>query len=304
MPYTDRQTALKIGVNSPVLVDAEDISYSVKTDKVARNIYRNTISKIQPDRVVRRYIELSFKVPLVGKPDSLAAHLEILKACECSVNYDPDSKKTTITPTTGSSETVQFELYRAGKKFIGKGGKGSAKIELKSGSIPYLIYSFTALLLDIQDADLPESSPEQLPEPLVTENIGIFVGETHYPVTCESFELDFGLDVKPRAAITAPGGIAEIVVESRVVNGKFNPDAEKRATFDVWGVYLGNGTDPIVVDGTNPTMGTVQPGSRYKITLPRVSYVNISDAVQDGVVVDEIQFEATGVNDEFTIEIF
>ena len=304
MPFLDRQTALKIGTSSLVLIDAEDISYSVKTDKTGRNIYRNTISKIQPDRVVRRYIELSFKFPLVGRPDKIAANLEILKACECDVTYDPNSQKTTIKPVTGSTATVQFELYRAGKKFVGQSGKGTVRIELKSGSIPYLTYSFTALLADIQDAALPTETPEAVPEPLVAENIGILVGETGYPVTCESFELDFGLDVKPRAAITAPGGIAGIIIETRNVTGKFNPDAEKRATFDVWGVYLGNGTDPIVVDGTRPTMGKIEPGSRYKITLPRVAYTNISDAIQDGIVVDEIQFESVGVDDEFLIEIF
>jgi len=302
MPFTDKQTALRIGTSSLALIDAEDISYSVKTDKAGRNIYRNTISKIQPDRVVRRYIELSFKFPLVGRGDKLATHLEILKACECNVSFD--SGKTTITPTTGSSTTIQFELYRAGKKFVGYGGKGSARIEIKSGSIPYIAYSFTALLKDIEDADLPAETPEEVPEALVTENVKILVGESAYPVTCESFELDFGLDVKPRAAITAPGGIAGIVVQERIVQGKFNPDAEKRATFDVWGVYLGNGTDPVVVDASSPTMGVVEPGSRYKITLPRVTYTNISDAVQDGIVVDEIQFEATGVDDEFTIELW
>jgi|GEM_PF-4131529 len=302
MPFTDKQTALRIGTSSLVLIDAEDISYSVKTDKAGRNIYRNTISKIQPDRVVRRYIELSFKMPLCGRGDRVATHLEILKACECKVDFSDG--KTVITPTTGSPDTVQFELYRAGKKFIGSAGKGSAKIEIKSGNIPYLNYSFTALIQDIQDADLPDETPEAVATPLVNENVKILVGETAYLVTCESFELDFGLNVKPRAAITAPGGMAGIVVQERVVQGKFNPDAEKRATFDIWGVYLGNGTDPIVVDASGPTMSVVEPGSRYKITLPRVTYTNISDAVQDGIVVDEIQFEAIGVDDEFTIEIW
>jgi len=302
MPFLDKQKALKIGVASPVYIDAEDINYDIKTDKAGRNIYRNTISKVQPDRVVRRWIEISFKFPLVGRADKIATNLEILKACECKVSFD--SGKTIIEPTTASSETVQFELYAEGKKFIGEKGKGNAKIEIKSGSIPYLAYSFTALLVDIVDSNLPSETPETVPEPLVCENIGIFVGETNYPVTCESFELDFGLNIKPRAAITAPGGIAGVTVQERVVQGKFNPDAEKRATFDVWGVYLGNGTDPIVVDGSNPTMGVVQPGSRYKITLPKVAYTNIGNAVQDGIVVNEIQFEAVGMDDEFRIEIW
>ena len=304
MPYIDKATALKIGIGTTVLIEAEDISYSVKTDKAGRNIYRNTISKVQPDRVVRRHIEISFKFPLVGKEGGISTNLDIFKACECSVTYDSNTGKTTITPATRTPETVSFELYRAGKVFKGEKGKGNIKIELKAGSIPYVTYSFTALITDIEDADLPAEAAESVAEPLVTENVSILVGESQYPVTCESFELDFGLDVKPRAAITAPGGIAEIVVRERAVNGKFNPDAEKRATFDVWGPYLGNGTDPIVVDGSNPTMGVVQPGSRYRITLPKVFYTNIQDAINDGVVVDEIQFEAVGVDDEFTIEVW
>ena len=129
MPFLDKQKALKIGVASPVYIDAEDIDYDIKTDKAGRNIYRNTISKVQPDRVVRRWIEISFRFPLVGRADKAATNLEILKACECKVSFD--NGKTIIEPTTASSETVQFELYAEGKKFIGEKGKGNAKIEFK-----------------------------------------------------------------------------------------------------------------------------------------------------------------------------
>ena len=259
-----------------------------------------------------RSATLEFKVALVGgtgagvEPAGAAEGSwgQLLLGCGFSETVSPATSVTyaPASPETALSMAVQVPgAGGAGEDmlFIMRGCMGNVKFTLKAGELMWATFTFTGAWDPPVDGTLlVRATAWDATVPLAFAAPVLAIHGTS--VSFDQIEIDMGQEVGLRPDANTTGGILAAQITNRRVTGTIDIEAEKIATFDVWGKTLADATGAI----TMTPIGSAA-GNKLDFILPKVRLKEPGIADRNGVMTTPVAFEAlrsaTAGNDELSI---
>ena len=194
-------------------------------------------------------------------------------------------------------KTLTIGAYINGKRHLMRGCSGTFTLNYETGKLASINWTFTGVWSSTSDVSiLAPTYPTALP--LRVANATFTIGS--WSPCFQNLSIDAGNEVFLRecATNTDGSGYATAVITGRKVTGSINPEAELIATRDNYGDWIGSTERAFSLAIQNAT-------DKVTIAMPKFQITNLQDGDRNGVVTDEITFQANrsaaAGNDEMTI---
>lgn len=198
----------------------------------------------------------------------------------------------------GSSvKTITLGAYINGKRHLMRGCSGTFTINYETGKLASINWTFTGVWSSTTDvAILAPTYPTALP--IRVSNATFTIGT--WSPCFQNLTIDAGNEVFLRecATNTDGSGYASAVITGRKVTGSINPEGELIATRPNYDDWIASTERAFSIAIQNAT-------DKVTVAMPKFQIQNLQDGERNGVVTDEITFQANksaaAGNDEMTI---
>lgn len=290
-------TAPAMDTDDALLIGNMDID--VDPTQLERDVFRDTISAYGT-RVGKKIMTCSFDVELKGNgaQPTLLLPLEfdaVLKACalvvteeSTYVSYDPTSDE-------GSMDSVSLRFNLDGMEYLMTGCYGNVSFNLVAGAFGVMTFNFTGLYNTPTD-EVQVAGTYDATEPPIVESVALTIDG--YDGCSESLTFDFNNEVSERPCMNAENGLVGLRITNRNITGMVNPEMVSIATKDFWTIFEDSEKIALTL-----TIGTAV-GNKFTITMSNIQITNIGIGDRNGIRIYELEFLATGDDDEITIEAY
>lgn len=181
----------------------------------------------------------------------------------------------TYKPVSGTSEEGSLYYYEDGKLWKMLGARGNVTANLRTGGVGKLSFDLVGHLSGPTDAALVTPTYDSTVPPAL---VGVPFTVDSYAAVIEALSWDLGNVIAMPPSIGATDGYGEITITARDVNGTFDPEAVLVATKD----FMGQFKSGAVMNLTTGVIGATA-GNRYQVTMPAISYRDISPGNREGI---------------------
>jgi len=217
-----------------------------------------------------------------GTAPDLGVLLEICGMTETvvastSVTYAPESD-----PASMKSGTLWY--YQDGLIHKLTGCRGNFSANLETGNVG--MFSFTITGHSVAPIDGAIVTPTvDATDPVSIKGTSFTIDS--YAATINSLAFDMSNTVAMPADMNATDGYGEIFVAQRDINGTFDPEMELVATEDFDGNFRSGAAMALTTGAIGATAGNI-----LTVTMPAVSYRDISPGDRDGIRTYELAYGA------------
>jgi len=194
-----------------------------------------------------------------------------------SVTYDPESA-----PASMKSGTLWY--YQDGLIHKLTGCRGNVTCNLETGNVG--MFSFTITGHSVAPVDGAIVTPTvDATDPVAI--VGTSFTIDSYAATINSLAFDMSNTVSTPPDMNASDGFGEIYIAQRDPNGTFDPEMELVATEDFYGNFSSGAAMALTTGAIGATAGNI-----VTVTMPAVSYRDISPGDRDGIRTYELAYGA------------
>lgn len=274
----------------------EDFSWSNEGLKmIERPVIRASLGSLR-QVYAGRLVSFNFAAEVKGSGAAGTAPEigQLLRAC----GFDETivaSTSVTYAPVSTALESGYAYIYEDGKLIKVGGCRGNVTFSGEAGSSVKANFSMTGHVSAQTDAAVATPTYDStVPEPFIGAGFTI----DSYSAVISALNFDMGNSMAMPASVNAADGYDEISIVSRDVNGSINPLDELVATED----FIGNFTSGAVMALTTGAIGATA-GNILTISMPAVSYRNVSPTDVDGIAGLDLPFGAaeSATDDEVSI---
>ncbi len=261
---------------------------------VSRPAVRSTLGQLR-QLYGGRLINLTFDVELKGSGAAGTAP-EIgpaLRACGLGETIVA-STSVAYSPVSTGIESATAYVFEDGKRHVVTGCRGNVKFTFGAGNKGMASFTLTGHVADPTDVAFPSITVD-------SNAPGIFVQAAFeidgFSGKISELMFDCGNKISTPEDCNSADAYGDVLIVDRDVNGSINPLDELIANEN----WIGNFSSNAVMALSTGTVGTA--GNQYAITMPAVSYRDVSPDEREGVASLTLPFgaaENTG-DDEFTL---
>lgn len=201
------------------------------------------------------------------------------------------STSVTYAPVSTGIESVTLYYYQDGTLLKLTGARGNASCQMDAGGVPKMSFTFTGHIVSLTDVALASPTYNSA-VPYAVVGTAFTVGG--YAAVISSLAFDLANEIATPSSISASDGFGEVRVIGRDVQGSIDPEAVVVATND----FFSHWQDGDAMALATGALGAA--GNQFAITMPAISYRNMSPADRDGVRTYDTPFgaaETTGDNE-------
>ena len=282
------------GAADAVLV--EDFSWSNEGLKmIARPAIRSSMGSLKQIYAGRlKSFTFNAEVKGSGAAGTAPEIGQLLRACGFGETVSA-STSVTYAPVSASLESGTGYIYEDGKLIKITGCRGNVSFSGEAGGRIVAAFTITGHVSAQTDAALATPTYDTTePEPFINGSFTI----DSYAAVISALNFDMANALAMPASVNAADGYDEISIVSRDVNGSIDPLDELVATED----YIGNFTSGAAMALTTGAIGGTA-GNILTITMPAVTYRDVSPADRDGIAGLDLPFGAaeSSTDDEVSI---
>lgn len=282
-----------MGADDAVLIGNLDID--INPTELDRDVYHDSISAYGV-RIGKKTMTCSFDVELKGRgilPDELNPIEQdaLLRACGL-LNTDTGSG-VSYTPRSESMDSITLKFNLDGQQYLMTGCYGNMSWNLVAGNFGVITFNFTGLYNTPTDVAQVDPSYVNQTEPPVLENIDLSVDG--YMGCSENLTFDFNNEVSERPCLNAPEGLQGLRITNRNITGSVDPEMVSVATKDFFTIF--EESSKIVMSMT--IGGTI--GNQFDVDFANIQLTNITPGDRNGIRIYNLDFLATGDDDEFSL---
>lgn len=275
----------------------ENFSWSYANARMAERMpLRESKGKLAPI-YAGTLVQMSFECEIKGSGAAGTAPEvgALLQACGLSETIVA-STSVTYEPASSALKSCTVYFYRDGKLLIVTGCVGAVTGSLAVGAVGKLSFTLTGHLVSETDVSLPTASYDStVPVPMI--NLSSFLIDSKTPGITR-FEFDLGNEVATPEDMVASDGYGTIQVTGRRVTVGFDDEDVVVATYD-WLTKWTGGSAVAIATGT---IGSTA-GNRYAISLPAVTYTELSAGDKSGIVTRDVRGQAAESSGDDEISI-
>ena len=243
-----------------------------------------------------RLITMTFDVELKGSginPSTTATPPElgvVLRACGFAQTINA-GVSVVYQPASASLESVTIHYFEDGSQYRLVGCRGNVSFNAEAGALGKFSFTLTGHLTAGDPVDLALPTPTfntTVPAPIIGLT-SVSVGAFAACVNAITLDMSNTLAMPPK--VSTLDGFGEVQITGRDVNGSIDPEADLVAAFDPHNQLETNASLALVIGA----IGTVA-GNIVNISLPAISYRDISPADRDAIRVFELPFGAAEVS--------
>jgi len=204
------------------------------------------------------------------------------------------STSVAYSPVSTGHESVTFYYYQDGTLLKVTGARGNMTASLAAGNVGKCSFTFTGHLVSVTDVALASPTYNSA---VPGVNIGTSFTVGGYSAIVNELIIDLANELGTPADMSASDGYSQVRVIGRDVQGSFDPEHVLVATND----FVGDWQAASALALSTGTIGSA--GNQYAVSLPAISYRNVSPADREGVRTLELPYgaaESSG-DDEITI---
>ena len=285
-----------MGDTDAVLIS--NLTINIDPQVLERDVYRNTISAFAT-RVGRKLFTCSFDVELKGKstvptliaptelhPLFLACGMIASEVAGVGIVYSPTSDEASMI-----SACLKFNLD--GMLYNMTGAYGTMTFNLTAGQYGVVTFNFTGLYNKPSDEVQPSAVYRSDAQPPIVESIGATIDS--YTMIGEMLEIALNNEIVERPDFNSPEGLKGLRITARNSGGTVNPEMVSVATKDFFQIL--EDSDKIVIECS---VGTVA-GNIFDFTMPEVQISGLTPNDRNGIRTFDINYVATGTDNEITI---
>lgn len=206
-----------------------------------------------------------------------------------SVTYKPSS-------TVSTHKSITFHIYQDGTRTVMTGARGQVSGVNMVGESGKMSFTFIGHFVSRTDvAIVTPTYNTQVPVPL----IGVPFLVDSYAAIIRKLDWDLGNEIAKPGNIAATDGFGEIRIGSRKLSGSLDPEQVLAATYN----FVTKWTSGAAVTLDSGLVGTVA-GNRWKITMPAVTYTEVAQAEESGLLTHDLKFqglETAALDDDISI---
>lgn len=228
-------------------------------------------------------VQMSFEVEIKGSGAAGTAPEcgALLQACGLSETV-VGATSVTYEPASSGLKSCTIYFYRDGKLLKVTGCVGALTGSLAVGAVGKLSFTMTGHLVSETDVSLPTASYDTtIPVPMI--NLSSFTIDSKTPALTR-FEFDLGNEVATPEDMVQADGYGTVQVTGRRVTIGFDDEDVVVATYN-WLSKWQTGASVAVATGT---IGS-SAGNRYAISLPAVTYTELSAGDKSGIVTRDVR---------------
>lgn len=235
--------------------------------------------------------ECSFDVELRGTGSGgCETGLAILLQCCCLAKT---SEVYQIHSTHSNDKTISIDVWEDGKKKGLAGASGTFTIEAEAGGRIVFKFKLSGIWQTVADEAMPAFAPSTV-LPLMLKG-GTFTIATN-AIKINKFSFDMGVDVQPREDAAAASGIAYFMTSDAKPMLSIDPEAQKVADYDYYGLWYAGTEAAISLIAKNAT-------DQCTIAIPKLQYREIKEGERTGKMIYDIsgQCNHSSGNDSVTL---
>jgi hypothetical protein len=200
-----------------------------------------------------------------------------------------------IHSTHANDKTISIDVWEDGKKKGLAGASGTFTIDAEAGGRIMLKFTLSGIWQTVADEAMPAFAPSAL-LPLMFKG-GTFTIATN-AIKINKFAFDMGVDVQPRedGAATNGSGIAYFMTADALPMLSIDPEAQKVADYDFYGLWAASTEAAIVLIAKNAT-------DQCTISIPKLQYREVKEGERTGKMIYDIngQCNHSSGNDSVTL---
>lgn len=216
----------------------------------------------------------------------------LLGGCGMATALGASTFETALT----NHKTFSFKLWRDGRVEQIIGAAGNAVFEFETGKPVMVNWTWDGLWAGLgTDASVPaDSLSDELP--FVALGASLTLGAAVIP-RFEKMTLDLGVQVQPITSMTSSYGAAYFMAVDRTVTVNIDPEARKKADYDVFSKVTTETEVALALTLTDAI------GDTFDVDCPKLQYIGVQQQEREEVHVDAISFEAnrSAGDDEVTL---
>lgn len=230
-----------------------------------------------------------------GAVDDVPEFGPLLRACGFGETINA-AANVTYAPVSTGHESITIYYFQDGIRHVLVGCIGNVSVNLETGALGKMSFTFTGHLSSVTDVALPSSPVYQSNVPPPVINTPFAIGG--YSAIINALTFDMSNTVATPPDMSASDGYSEIRITQRDVQGSYDPEAVVIATDDPY-TDLQQGNTLAVATGV---IGSAV-GNRISISMPAAYYRDISPGDRDGVRTYDIPlgFAESSGDDEVSI---
>jgi len=207
----------------------------------------------------------------------------LLRACGLGVT-NVASTSDTYAPVSTAFESITIYYYQDGMRYILTGCRGNVAFNFETGAIGKMSFTMTGHIGTVADiALITPTLDSTVPEPVLSA--AVTVGG--FAAIVNAFTFDMSNTIATAPDMGASDGYGEVQITKRDVNGSYDPEAELIATEDPHADLIAGTQLAMDLNTVGSTGGNI-----YNLTMPVLSYRDLSPGDRDGVRTYEIPFGA------------
>lgn len=275
----------------------ENFSWSYANARMAERMpLRASKGKLAPV-YAGTLVQMSFEAEIKGSGTAGTAPETgaLLQACGLAETVVP-ATSVAYAPASSALKSCTIYFYRDGKLLKVTGCVGAVTGSLAVGAVGKLSFTFTGHLVSETDVALPTASYDStVPVPMI--NLSSFAIDSKTPAITR-FEFDLGNEVATPEDMVAADGYGTVQITGRRVTVGFDDEDVVVATYN-WLSKWQSGASVAIATGTIGGTG----GNQYAISLPAVTYTELSAGDKSGIVTRDVRGQAaeSSGDDEITI---
>ena len=194
------------------------------------------------------------------------------------------STSVTYAPVSTGHESITIYYYQDGLLHVLTGCRGNVSFEVEAGGICKANFTFTGHSDTPTDVSLVTPSYDSIvPAPYVNASFSI----DSYAAAIAKLTFDMSNTIAMPPDASGSQGYGEIQITGRDVNGSFDPEYTLVATEDWEGNFRSGASMALASGAIGATAGNI-----INITMPAVSYRNISQGDREAIRTLEMPFGA------------
>lgn len=219
---------------------------------------------------------------------------KLLRACGLGETIVA-STSVTYAPVSSSLESVTLYVYEDGKRIIVTGCRGNVSFTLEAGNKVMANFTMTGHVGAQTDVAFPTPTYDAtVPEPFIGGSFTI----DSFAASISTLSFDLANALAFPEDVNAADGYGEVTITGRDVNGSINPLDDLVANEDFVGNFTSGAAMALATGGIGSTAGNI-----LTITMPAVSYRDVTPADRDGIAGLDLPFGAaeSTTDDEVSI---
>lgn len=193
-----------------------------------------------------------------------------------SVTYKPSS-------TVSTHKSVTIYIWQDGTLIKMTGCRGTVSGSGEVGQAGKLSFMFVGHFVSRTDVAIATPTYNAQVPPIL---LSIAFVVDSYSAVITKLGWDMGIELAKPGNIAAADGYGEIRIADRKLSGSFDPEQTVVATYN-WITKWQTGAAAALDSGL---AGTVA-GNRWKVTMPAVTYVDLSNGDKTGLLTHEVKFQ-------------